>query len=311
MTKVDCPVCGKTGLADHLTQCSQCNADLECFRLLDALYETQAAPDVHGDVLLETLAQRVGDIDPALHRLQNDMHQWQRAAVRRTAMLILVLAILIGILAIGFWQLYSQRATPQEPAEVVPSAAFLAELARERPQEKALREAVAKAVAGIANVSEQVATLEQRVAELATQTTAIDTQAPAVAEPEEDPAFLYHEPRENESLWLIAQRYYQQGGLYPALLETNPGLGIYFDPDDGQLRLPPSRQAAEAIVARVVFTKDAKRFFRYQVQVGDTWQRIAERFYGYRRGRDVAQLQALNADTQPQPGTRVVVPLAE
>jgi LysM repeat protein len=278
---------------------------------LEALYETPAAPGVDGKILLDSLSRRVDEMGPVLHRLQDGVHQWQRAAMRRTAMLLSALAVLVCVIAAGFWWLYSPWDRPQEPAEVVPSAAFLAELASERPQDKGLREAVAKAVAGIAQVSQQVVALEQRVAAFATQVTALDTKARAVAEPEPDPAFLYHEPRENESLWLIAQKYYQQGGLYPALLETNPGLGIYFEPDDGPLRLPPSRQAAEAIVTRVVFTKDARRFFRYQVQEGDTWQRIAERFYGNRRRNDAAWLQALNADAQPQPGTRVVVPLAE
>ena len=35
----DCPVCAKAGLADKLLECPQCNADLECFDLLDALHE--------------------------------------------------------------------------------------------------------------------------------------------------------------------------------------------------------------------------------------------------------------------------------
>ena len=34
-----CPVCGKAGVLDGASQCPQCNADLECFQLLDDLYE--------------------------------------------------------------------------------------------------------------------------------------------------------------------------------------------------------------------------------------------------------------------------------
>lgn len=308
MTKVDCPVCGKTDLADHLAQCPQCNADLECFRLLDSLYETQVTPSVDEEAL-ESLSRHVADIGPVLHRLQDRMHQGQRHAERRTAILILMVAILGLVIMAGAWLLYSRWDRPREPVEVIPSSVLLAELANERPQERALREAVAQAVAGIAQVSGQMTALEQRVAELATPPPVANTPDPMAAEPEREPVFLSHEPRKNESLWRIAQKYYQQGALYPALLETNPGLGIYFDPDDGPIRLPPDRQAAEAIVARVVFTQDGKRWFRYLVQVGDTWERIAERFYG--RRDDAAWLQALNADAQPQPGTRVRVPLRE
>ncbi|MCP4699606.1 MAG: hypothetical protein GY862_22565, partial [Gammaproteobacteria bacterium] len=34
-----CPVCGKSRLAEDLPECPQCNADLECFSILDSLYE--------------------------------------------------------------------------------------------------------------------------------------------------------------------------------------------------------------------------------------------------------------------------------
>lgn len=308
MTTVDCPVCGKTDLADNLAQCPQCNADLKCFRLLEALYEAPSSPGVDEEAVW-SLSQRVDDIGPLLHRVQNSMQQLQRAAERRTTMLIMVIVMLGLVMVAGAWRLYGRGDTPPEPVEVMSSAALVAELAAERPQEKGLREALAKTIAGIEQVSQQVAALEQRVAELAIRPAVTDTKAPSVAEAEQKPSFLVHEPRKNESLWLIAQRYYQQGMLYPAILETNPGLGIYFDPDYGPLRLPPNRQAAEAIVARVVFTNGVQRFLRYQVQVADTWQIIAEQFYG--RGSSTARLQTLNADAQPQPGTRVLVPLSE
>jgi len=308
MTKVDCPVCGKTALADHLAQCPQCNADLECFRLLEALYEEQSTPGVEAEVV-RSLSRRVEDIGLLLQRLQDSLHQVQQAAKRRTAMRIVVSVMLMLVSAASAWRLSVRWDTPPARAAVMSSAALLAVLTRERPPEQALREAVANAVAGIEHVSQQVAALEQRVAELATQPPALDTKAPSVAASAAEPAFLVHAPHQNESLWRIAQTYYQQGMLYPAILETNPGLGIYFAPDYGHLRLPPNRQAAEAIVARVVFTKDAKRFLCYQVQVADTWQSIAARFYG--RGDEAARLQALNAEAPLQPGTRVVVPLPE
>src|SRR6266704_1544060 len=242
MTKVDCPVCGKTDLADHLAQCPQCNADLECFRLLEALYEEQSTPGVEAEVV-RSLSRRVEDIGLLLQRLQDSLHQVQQAAKRRTAMLIVVSVMLMLVSAASAWLLYVRWDTLPERADVMSSAALLAVLTRERPPEQALREAVANAVAGIEHVSQQVAALEQRVAELATQPPALDTKAPSVAASAPEPAFLVHAPRQNESLWRIAQTYYQQGMLYPAILETNPGLGIYLAPDYGHLRLPPKRQS--------------------------------------------------------------------
>ena len=272
--------------------------------MLDSLYETQATPSVD----LGSLSRQVGDIGPVLHCLQDRVHQGQRNAERRTAIFILMVAILGLVIMAGAWLLYSRWDRPHEPVEVIPSSVLLAALANERPQERALREAVAQAVAGIAQVSGQMTALEQRVAELATPPPVANTPDPIAAEPEREPVFLSHEPRTNESLWRIAQKYYQQGALYPALLETNPGLGIYLNPDDGPLRLPPDRQAAEAIVARVVFTRMASDGFVIRSR-WNTWAHIAERFYG--RRDNAARLQALNAGAQPQPGTPVRVPLRE
>jgi len=141
MTKVDCPVCGKTALADHLAQCPQCNADLECFRLLEALYEEQSTPGVEAEVV-RSLSRRVEDIGLLLQRLQDSLHQVQQAAKRRTAMLIVVSVMLMLVSAASAWLLYVRWDTPPERADVMSSAALLAVLTRERPPEQALREAV-------------------------------------------------------------------------------------------------------------------------------------------------------------------------
>lgn len=300
MTKVECPVCGKTNLAEDLAQCPQCNADLECFRLLESLYE-QPAPGAEAQES-GNLSRSLDGIDASLHSLQDGLQRVQRAANRRAAGLILVVVIAIGAVS-----LYQHRVMQQWRQDHLPSPALQAELARGRTQEKASREAIAEAGAVMAQVSQQLAALEQRVAAMAARQPAAN--ASPVTEPDQDPGMVYHELQKNETLWGIARTYYRQGWLYPALLETNPGLGIYFELDYGKIRIPKDRQAAEDILARVVFTKGARRFFRYQVQAGDTWEKISERFYG--RVGDKASLQALNADAQLRPGTRVTVPLPE
>ena len=105
-------------------------------------------------------------------------------------MLIMVIVMLGLVMVTGAWRLYGRGDTPPEPVEVMSSAALVAELAAERPQEKGLREALAKTIAGIEQVSQQVAALEQRVAELAIRPAVTDTKAPSVAEAEQKPSFL-------------------------------------------------------------------------------------------------------------------------
>ena len=302
MTKVECPVCGRTNLGAELAQCPQCNADLECFRLLETLYEQPAAGD--GAQEIGNSSRHPDGIEASLHNLQDGLQRLQRAAKRRSATLTLMVVIAVG----AFFR-YQPWVIQQWRQDHVPSSVLLAELARGRTQEKGLREAMAKAVTGIVQVSQQMVVLEQRVAAIAAQQPPANATLSPAPKPNPGPKFVYHEPQDDDTLWGMARTYYQQGRLYPVLLETNPGLGIYFDPDYGKIRILKDRQAAEEIFARLVFTQGSREFFRYQVQAEDTWDNISVRFYGH-VGEEAA-LQTLNAKSQLRPGTRITVPLPE
>jgi LysM repeat protein len=306
MTQVECPVCGKTNLAADLARCPQCSADLECFRLLDALYEQPTAGVDAQELghLSHNLARKLDGIETAVRRLQDGLQRSQRAAKRSGAILILA-----GVIAAGALFLYPHWVMQQWREDAASPSVVWAELANRRAQEKAVRQELAQAAAGIAQVSRQLATLEQRVAVIATRPPVANARSSLALASDPEPEFLYHEPQPNESLWNIASTYYQQGTLYPVLLETNPGLGIYFDPDYGKLRILKDLQAAKDLFTRWVFTSGAKTFYRYPVQAEDTWKKLSERFYGHMD--QAASLQALNADVPLRPGTRVTVPLPE
>ena len=89
----------------------------------------------------------------------------------------------------------------------------------------------------------------------------------------------------------------------------NPGLGIFFDPDYGKIRILRDRQAAQEIFGRLVFTKGARAWYRYQVRAEDTWKTLSVLFYGH--VEEAVALRQLNADVPLLPGTRVTVPLPE
>ena len=302
MTQIECPVCGKTNLDVDLAQCPQCNADLECFRLLEALSE-QPATGVDASELGH-LSHQLDGIETAVRRLQDGLQRSQQTAKRRGAMLILA-----GVIAAGALFVYPHWVMQQWREDSVSPSVVLAELADRRSQEKTVRRELGQAAAGIAQVSRQLAALEQRVAVMAAAPPVANARSSLALPSDPEPEFLYHTPQPNESLWNIASQYYQQGTLYPVLLETNPGLGIYFDPDYGKLRILKDRQAANDLFARWVFTSGAKTFFRYPVQAEDTWEQLSERFYG--RVDEAASLRALNANIALQPGIRVTIPLPE
>lgn len=70
-----CPVCGKVGLTGDEGACPQCNADLECFDLLDSLHEEVVTPKQYKTTSIETkdLAQMrasLRDLREAVGNLQ-------------------------------------------------------------------------------------------------------------------------------------------------------------------------------------------------------------------------------------------------
>ncbi len=64
-----CPVCKRPNLADGLARCPQCNADLECFDLLDALWEepTARAPVPPISIAAEERSSETGSRTGELH----------------------------------------------------------------------------------------------------------------------------------------------------------------------------------------------------------------------------------------------------
>jgi nucleoid-associated protein YgaU len=132
-------------------------------------------------------------------------------------------------------------------------------------------------------------------------------EAAVPAGPVGEAMFLYHEPRKGETLWSIAKRYYGKGGFYPVLLEHNPGLGIYFDPDYGGIRVLKDRQRAKEVFAAVMSSRGNSTLFRYRVVEGDTWEQVSRRLFGH--ASKATELATLNPSIGLVAGERVFVPL--
>jgi hypothetical protein len=331
----DCPVCGKTGLADRLTECPQCNADLQCFDLLDTLYEEAAGQQPYGEEpswtkQLERIRADLLSIRNRLERFGKNRWVWRYAVLSLT---VIALGGVILFQDFAFERRLDEKLSrlslPTVSTDAQDRAALASELIgamealshRLKTAEEKLVAISANQEAAYARLSatlDQVSNLDGRFALLEQAlsrsppavTAAVVPEAVAAADSggqDEGEIFYYHEPQPGESLWDIARQYYGDGRFYPVLLEYNPGLGIYYSRDYGKIKVLRDPQRAKAVLEKWVSVGKKGTLFQYKVIDGDSWSRISRRFFGH--GDKVAMLKALNPHARLVPGERVSIPL--
>lgn len=326
-----CPVCGRAGLADDVRECPQCHADLECFELLDSLQEELVTPQP--PQLAPPGTKELAEIRASLQGIRETLGR-RRAWMRRYAMSALFVLALSALILFVYRDLANERRFADRVSRLeLRTRSVEAELkARERSELIAKMAAITQRLDAMENelsavsanqaaaggrfsapvedlnkISEGLMSLQQRLSEL---TAALSPRADALTVPSgpaREEAFLYHEPSKGETLWSIARRYYDNGRLYPVLLEHNPGLGIYFDRGYGRIKVLKDRERAKQVLAEVISARGKRSLFRYKVVAGDSWARIAKRFFG--QAGKATELAALNPRVGLAPGERVLVPL--
>lgn len=318
----DCPVCGKAGLIDGASRCPQCGADLECFELLDSLGEQVAAAKPAEREFAET-----GVLDEIRASLRS-IHEAQQHPVPRrpmrgysvVAFLVVLILVLYRDFAIGRWldeqfsQLNDQMTAVRTPAGGAEQTGVLTRgIDVLAPPMRAIEDTLSVLVQGQKASRMDCSTVVQHLSEVSERVRALEAQVLAITVPTltevglEEDDFFYHQPLKGETLWTIAERYYGSGRFYPVLLEHNPGLGIYYGPGYGAIRVLRYRHKAKDILDALIVEWGEQTLFRYRVAKGETWVQLSQRFFGHRGG--VAELSTLNGERQPVPGQRVLVPL--
>ena len=128
----------------------------------------------------------------------------------------------------------------------------------------------------------------------------------AEKEPQDDD-FFYYQPKAKQTLWNIANKYYNNGRLYPVILELNPQLTIYSQQQYGRIKVLKTKPKAYEIYNKIVIKKDSQTLFRYQIKAGDSWETISMDFYG--QPDRASFIKALNPNVKLTNGKRIVVPL--
>lgn len=340
----DCPVCKRPDLADGLARCPQCNADLECFDLLDELQEKPAArvplPSIPATpkmgwaagsalvllLLLVPLTAFVGNryIGERVDRLENRL----ASTDSRTGPSSQEWSKLYGAV-----QTLTSRMGEMEQ-QLSGLTAEQAKIAAGARRERAkLEGGLSGMLERMSHVEAQVAALGQQLdvgrkgrQETMTELAAFFSQAagksgstpqpgarsspggPSVAAtPVRASAITDYHAAPVETLWRIARRFYGKGIYYPVLLEDNPGLAIH-GPSDGRIiRIARQREHVQETYRRLVFSEGGRTLFRYRAKADDNWRSLARAFYGSeRRARE---LEELNGTPNPETGRRVLIPL--
>jgi hypothetical protein len=236
---MECPVCGRRNPDEDLAECPQCNADLQCFKLLDALEEPKSTTRVTGARSRRATGQRLWPVT-----------------------LVVLFSLPLLFLAHQWWVKTSETAVP-----VIDTSGIdvrLEELAYKLER----MEKVAGTLEGLAS------TLAARP-----DPAPVSAPEPELMQIANEDPFVSHAVADRETLWSIAERYYGEGFRYPLLIEHNARLGVQVGPHVGRIKILKDRKAAIELFNELSFRKGGRRFFRYKVNEGDTWPGIAGRFY--------------------------------
>ncbi len=324
-----CPICRFEHIDKDMQQCPQCDADLTCFRVLDAL-PIQAE---HSDQPRSDLSQppvdagprqiAAPDIEPVLAAAsQAPPSMPPPAASGRWIACVIGLGvgvlITFGVVWIGlplagrFPFAATEKPAPGQPV-VDALAQFSARLeGRYQAQDKLLTQVVRKIeqteqkLISLESMIKNMPTAQPPLVAATTDAVAGETQTVAsVASPL--PSITYTVVR-GDSLWSISDRFYGDGSYYPIILLHNPDLSVQNILPGVTLTIPGDADWAKATYPTITQRAGGRLYLLYTVQPGDTPSTLAARFCPNRRD-SADPLICLGSETVIAPGRTVRIRL--
>jgi LysM repeat protein len=282
--ETSCPVCAFGHIPAAAGRCPQCDADLECFRIIDSLPDDLAADD------RSNRSKRRGRERPLL------LHGLTSAT--------------IGLLVIGFsFLLYSFE---QLESRLEKQQARLAEVetghrVRKAPlsPEPPNRDTAAARPSPVVPKASPAGDQAGRPS-APTLPVSFEPSADGISDGDETAFFVYR-LRQGDTLWSLARRFYRDGDLYPVLLLHNPKLEIYRTTPGSRLKVLKDKKNARSVFEQIAETDPNGIYWRYTVRQEDTLQSLATRFYG--PGASVARITGLNPGVEITAGNSIRIAL--
>ena len=315
-TPTTCPVCGFVQTEKDLDTCSQCDADLVCFRLLDTLSTpSQASESEHHH---PPLPEHADDEAPGSWELGKGASGKKGAGktVRKTWLLMIPALVLLMALVTGYAAhrfktltaavqtltdgLQKTRARGETLHRQMANITQFSQNAQDTLTQ--LNSRVEKAVEHLENRQLENRQLENRIEsakkekeqtnksmvlngikatdlkDSKTGPTAPVNIPPETIPPAANPCLKTYQATDTDTLWTISQDLYGSGKYYPVLMAYNPNLDIFNLSSRHRIVHPCDKTTAAGIYRRITAVKHNRWFWKYHVRVGDTPQSIAKRF---------------------------------
>ncbi|MEW6381394.1 MAG: LysM peptidoglycan-binding domain-containing protein [bacterium] len=315
-----CPICEKEQIPMDEQQCPQCNADLTCFQVLDALPEHQ-----------ETAVRAVSP--------QGSRRIWWLGL---TAVVILLMGL--GWMFYQNFRIVRTLADNQSRLEYVNQTmlALMKKIESEKakapakePGKEAAQEAMTLGAPSHEDIGrespdtgkspEHKAQPEPKAQEakpvpvpkavrpVASMPDRTAGRHPAprkdrASRPKEAP-FFWYEATDQDTLWSIADRFYGRGRYYPVLLAMNPQVSVFEIKGGQRLKVLENPKDAAIVFSRSVERHGSLAFLWYQVQAGDTPETLSRKFF--RTDDQYSRIESLNSQLRLEPGQKIKIPLPD
>ncbi len=267
-----CPVCHFANIPEDSDTCPQCDSDLVCFRLLDAL---PVAP--RGDeppVLPKPSGQNITE---SANRPKQYIRIPARSAYAGLACL-LILGLAFGYAA-GNRFAVLEGAMKEVQSRLTGITAMMGDNRTAiRETSRAVQELGQTSAIVLKTVNHLQKTAETRVEKTADPAHAESAPAPPDTSFAASPCFKQYQAKDTDTLWGISRVLYGSGFFYPVLLEHNSDLAIHNISRRDTLRYLCDPKAVPEICQEITAVRHGKRYWKYKIRPGETRRAVVRRY---------------------------------
>ena len=121
--------------------------------------------------------------------------------------------------------------------------------------------------------------------------------------------FFWYETTDKDTLWGIAERFYQSGRYYPVLLIMNPQISIYEIKAGQRFKILENQKDVITAFNRSIEREGLCVYIWYQVQEDDTLKTLSRKFY--KTDDQYSIINQINPSLHLEPGQRIRVLLPD
>ncbi len=269
-----CPVCHFGHIPWDKDTCPQCDSDLICFKLLDALADlpTDSKPDPSDKALNQSVG-REGSWSADASRTTKSKISWVGFVLGG---ILLTLVCLVGYAGHRFLAMESM-VEKIESHMVQMTTTF-----NKNPN---------RMIKTLKVGTRQMNHLEKRVEKLVGMAKENELRLTRILmkkenmskisenqDKRESPCFNIYRAKEEDTLWTIARDLYGSGIFYPVLMENNPKLSVYSIGSKDSIRYMCDKTRVAGVYKTIIGYKQNRPFWKYRVRPGDTRKGIIKRY---------------------------------